>query len=521
MKCHRLLLILLLVLSFVSILSYAFGQETSEASRKRIPRYKLVDVGTFGGRASYVNPAWELGGPNQMNRHGTTVGSAATLVPSSAGCVFCNGLDGQVPTVFHAFKWRNGVVKDLGALPGDDTNSVAISINDKGMVVGHSENGRIDPITGAREVRAVFWSDGRIRNLGTFGGSYSVAAMINNRGQIVGSALNTTSDPFSLLGTFLGSSNSTQTRAFLWENGHKRDLGTLGGPDSAALRLNDLGEVAGGSYTNSVPNPSTGLPTLHPFLWRNGEMIDLGNFGGTWAYVAEINNHSQVIGDLNLPGDLDSHPFLWDSGKLIDLYTDTVGANVIFAEALNDAGEIVGAANFPDHPFDAYVWKDGVATDLGFLEGDCASHAIVINSGGQIVGQSFSCDGTSAREFLWQDGTMYDLNSLIPANSGFTFTQAFVINDRGEIGGIGTPPGCDFDEDCGHALVLVPCSPGGNDFECEDSVKNPSNMARADVSAIRKTPLNATENLAGKELAARLQSRFGRRHIFGLPPVKK
>ena len=39
---------------------------------------------------------------------------------------------------------------------------------------------------------------------------------------------------------------------------------------------------------------------------------------------------------------------------------------------------------------------------------------------------------------------MFDLNEITQAPSGFRFTLAFVINDRGEIGGIGTPPGCDI-----------------------------------------------------------------------------
>ncbi len=255
------------------------------------------------------------------------MGSAATSVPSSFGCPFCNGLDGQVFNVFHAFKWSDGVSKDLGALPGELTNSVATSINAEGIVIGHSENGKIDPLTGTRELRAVLWRDGRIRSLGTFGGNHSLVGDINDHGQIVGYALNTTPDPFSWIGVFLGSSNSTQTRAFLWENGHKRDLGTLGGPDAVAGSVNERGEVAGISYTNSIPNPTTGLPTVAAFLWRQGKMIDLGNFGGTFTGVAQINNHGQVIGISNLPGDEFNDPFFWEDGKLIDLYTSSVGGN--------------------------------------------------------------------------------------------------------------------------------------------------------------------------------------------------
>jgi len=505
--CAALLALLTLMIAVPAIL----GQEDAETNSQKIPRYKLVDLGTFGGRASYVNPPWSLGASHQMNRRGVTVGSAATSVPTSFGCPFCNGLDGQVFNVFHAFQWSGGIREDLGALPGELTNSVATAINAEGTVVGQSENGEIDPLTGTRELRAVSWSDGRIRNLGTFGGNHSLVADINDHGQIVGYALNTIPDPFSWIGLFLGSSNSTQTRAFLWENGHERDLGTLGGPDAVAGRINDRGEVVGISYTNSTPNATTGLPTVSAFLWRQGKMIDLGNFGGTFTGVTQINNRGQVIGNSNLPGDEFYDPFFWEHGNLVDLFTSSVGGNPINVYTLNDRGQVVGGGAFPDHGYDAFVWEKGVATDLGFLEGDCASEAFVIGSKGQIAGQSYPCTFDSQRPFLWQDGTMYDLNDLIQAPSGFRFTQAFVINDRGEIGGIGTPPGCDLDEDCGHAMLLIPCSGPFNDRDCDQreifAVRGiPSPQQRKAASAAGRVA-------SSRELAAKIQAKYGNRGL--------
>jgi hypothetical protein len=120
----------------------------------------------------------------------------------------------------------------LGAL-ADGVSSIAIYVNEKGDIVGLSENGLIDPLTGGPEQIAVLWKNREIISLGTLGGNGSIAVALNNRGQVVGGAANSISDPFSLSPILGGPNFATQTRAFLWKNGVMRELGTLGGPDSS------------------------------------------------------------------------------------------------------------------------------------------------------------------------------------------------------------------------------------------------------------------------------------------------
>jgi uncharacterized membrane protein len=81
------------------------------------------------------------------------------------------------------------------------------------------------------------------------------------------------------------------------------DLGTLGGNDAFSMLINDFGQVSGVSYTNTTPNPTTGVPTMDPFLWQNHRMIDLGTVGGTYGYPNWMNTRGQVAGQSNLVGD--------------------------------------------------------------------------------------------------------------------------------------------------------------------------------------------------------------------------
>lgn len=419
---------------------------------QQTPRYRLIDLGTFGGPASYFQNGYD----GILNNHGTAVGFANTSIPDPI-CFAANCF------ATHAFRVKNGHVTDLGALPGGDV-SQAVWTSGSGLIVGMSENGQVDPLVdGFPEVRAVLWQKGAIVDLGTLpeGGSESLANAVNNRGQVVGFALNTVPDPCSFIGF------PTQTRAFVWQHSAMEDLGTLGGPDANAELINEHGQIAGASYIASV-NPATGCPEVHPFLWQNGSMLDLGTLGGTFADVRAMNQRGQIVGFSNLAGDLISHPFLWTGGHPVDL--GTLGGDTGLTNWINDRGDIVGKADLPGAApqlHDAVLWKDGKAIDLGVLPGDSCSNAYFVNSRGQVVGASENQDLCSIlvgqHAFLWQQGgPMVDLNTLIAPGASLDLTYAVAINDEGEIAGFGVPPGCapqDY-ELCGHAYMLIPCEMG-------------------------------------------------------------
>lgn len=415
------------------------------ANKPRHHHYQLTDIGTFGGPTSMFPILAQV-----VNDRGIVVGQAdtSTVDPNFPNCF---NLDCYVS---HAFQSQDGVLTDLGALPGGGT-SLAGWINARGLAIGESQNGVIDSLTGLTEVRAVLWKDGHIIDLGTFGGNESASIGANDRGQVIGVASNAIPDPFSFFG-------ATQARAFLWEHGEMQDLGTLGGPDAFGQYVNDRGQVSGFSYISHTPNPSTGFPTVDPFLWEKGKgMQDLGGLGGTFGQVNDMNSQGQVVGSSNLAGDLFAHGFTWSKGLLTDV--GTFGGDNSQADWVNNAGEVVGSADFPgDQIHHAFVWEGGPLIDLGTIGSDPCSRALGINARGQIVGGSSDCS-TFLHAFLWEDGEpMVDLNTLVPPNSSLQLTVAFFVSDSGKIAGLGVPPGCSPQnvEVCGHAFLLVPCGEG-------------------------------------------------------------
>jgi probable HAF family extracellular repeat protein len=216
----------------------------------------MHDLGTLGGLNS---TAWAI------NDAGQVVGEAELAGPQP----WDSG-----PT--HAFLYDSTGMHDLGTLLGF---SSARAINNHGQVVGETN-------TADGSMHAFLWQDGSMKDLGALAGDrYCTANGINAAGQIVGMSR---PDPFP---------RQLEGRAFLYEAGAMRSLGTLGGSSSQADGINDLGQVVGVSFTSQDTSASR-----HAFLYNNGVMIDLNdllpaNSGWVLNEAHAINNAGQIVGD--------------------------------------------------------------------------------------------------------------------------------------------------------------------------------------------------------------------------------
>jgi probable HAF family extracellular repeat protein len=473
----------------------------AQSDKGKHHHYNPIEIRTFGGpNGSFILPSPTA---RVLSNNGTAVGGADTSTPDplcldfNFDCFVSNG-----------FKWQDGFATKLDALPGLN-NSFAIWVSDCGLVAGESENG-IDPLTGGPALEAILWGrDGYVNDLGTLGGNDSFSSAVNDRGEVDGVALNTIPDPYGYLFFMPG---ATQSRAFRWTQSEGlQDLGTLGGPDSGAFLINESGQISGWSFTNSTINSATGLPTLDPFFWENGKMLDMGTLGGLFGRAFALNNRGQVAGFSDLAGDQACHPFLWDkTGGMRDL--GTLGGDSGLAYFVNDAGEVVGSANVPgafgcyngaqNH---AFLWRNGVMTDLGAPDGDTCSGAAAINSKSQIVGGGDDCNSNLQHAFLSEDGgPAVDLDTLIPPKAGLQLTDAVYINDSGEIAALGTISNGDI-----RAFVLIPCDENHPGIEgCDYSLVDSAAAARTDSAEESNSPrLTASQTkLSPAEMTARFRS---------------
>ncbi|HEX5716163.1 MAG TPA: hypothetical protein VF179_08390 [Thermoanaerobaculia bacterium] len=338
-------------------------------------------------------------------------------------------------------------VKNLPSIGG--TVSRGNSINNRGWVAGYSN------LAGDQSRHATLWLDGVAVDLGTLGGPNSSVTwpVKNNRGLIAGISQTATPDPLGenwSCSAFFPPATATgfTCLGFVWEDGEMRALPTLGGNNGFATGANNRGEVVGWAE-NNVQDPTCVPPQVLQFravIWgpRDGQIQELLPLpGDTSSAATAINNKGQVVGisgtcDQAVGRHTAAHAVIWEKGRVTDI--GNLGEpwwNTPMA--INQRGDVVGfagAGGDADNPIlHAFLWtrRDGVQ-DLGTLPGDATSEAHGINERGQVVG--VSCDAAgSCRAFLWEDGVMTDLNTLVAPGYTGILTTAQDINARGEITG--------------------------------------------------------------------------------------
>jgi probable HAF family extracellular repeat protein len=319
--------------------------------------------------------------------------------------------------------------------PLNGTFASAETLSLEGFVAGYST------LPGDKTEHVVLWDTNGTKDLGTFGGPSSVLYA----GGLSGFSETATKDPLGQ--DFCGTGTHLVCSAFTLVDQSAVALPTLGGTSAIALNNNDLGEVVGVSLTNANdPSCLSGGQPQPPYydtqqalpaVWQNGKVSALplpaGDSNGA-AYA--INDLGQITGNtgdcVNNPS---AHAVLWQNGQITDL-GNLGGTRFNQPAAINALGQITGGSDLSgDNIQHAFLWQKGAAMkDLGALPGDTLSFGTSINNLGQIVG--FSCDiNYNCRAFLWQNGSMVDLNTLNQAGSPLALSDAEAIDDLGIIAG--------------------------------------------------------------------------------------
>ena len=299
---------------------------------------------------------------------------------------------------------------DLGTLGGPSTQ--ASDMNNEGQIVGYSA-------TATHHARGFLWDKGSMTTLGTLnGGNASWAEAVNSFGHVVGSS--TISNGF--------------TRAVLWRDGDivnlTPDIPVYEGWSNAAA-VNDSDQIVGS------------IDDAHGFLWEDGSRVMLGDLGGGGSRPADINNAGQVVGSsyTAIVTDLGpmQHAFLWQNGAMTDLGV-LPGDEDSGAAAINSHGVIVGSSGRTDvetyeTSYRPFVYANGMMTAIAAPSFD--AYAGDINDGGVVVGTMRAGGGFSKwHAWIYVDGVVTNLNSLIPAGSGLHLAFAEAIDNDGRITGV-------------------------------------------------------------------------------------
>jgi len=288
-------------------------------------------------------------------------------------------------------------VLDLGPILYIGAPYQQLAINNQGQIAGVFQTKFGGPL------QPFIWQNGVVTDLPSLPDATNmIVTGINEAGEVVGASF-----------------NSNSPVAVQWQNGKIMQLlNEDGNANSMAFGINDSGQIVGGAGNGS-------FTSLHPVIWQNDEVSNISTVVGPMAFGT--NNTGQVVGGFfNFAVQNTTNlAFLWQNGVLTDLGAQYA---MVSATAINDLGQIVGygkdVASGKMHPI---LLQNGSVTDLGFR-----GYPTAINNRGQVIGV---LDDNGAGPFLWQNGQLTFLNSLLPADSPWVIGAVWGINDHNQIVG--------------------------------------------------------------------------------------
>jgi len=355
-----------------------------KAQSRHLTNYQVFTLpNTLGGTTS---------GANAINDLGWAMGFAATPANTT-----------------EATAWIEGKMIKLGILPGGTNSSVPWESvkNNQGLIVGISDTSTVQPrgevfscaaasfipYSGTTCLGFLWQPPGFMTALPTLGGDNGFATGINNQGRVIGWAETSYEDPTCV------SPQVLQFLPFVYDVKTEKITALQvypGDSDGTANALNDKGQMAGISGICSIA--VGGASAIHAVFWQdqNSTPIDMGNLGGmAWNTPASMNSKGEVVGFGNPSGDQNA-------------------------------------------PFNAmaFYWSRSTGMrPLGTLPLFANSIAYAINNHGLIVGQALNGPSPFTHAFIYQDGIMTDLNSLMIGHNSLTLEYANDVDDEGVIVG--------------------------------------------------------------------------------------
>ena len=224
-------------------------------------------------------------------------------------------------------------------------------------------------------------------------------------------------------------------KSFLWKQGRFRAI-SIDGQNVRVTGINDaeqvVGELGGNGSQSSAFTGSfdpQGVFTLQ----------DLPGLGqGAFASAQSINNFGIVVGRSH---DLQNHAILWKHRTP----QEVLGVGVLSRSrdiSNNHSPYVVGEFSNGTTKH-AFLWsQDAGLVDIHNTELGFSSEASSVNKYGQVVGSySENLKNPKRRAFLRTCQRTFDLNDLIPEDSGWILHEAVGINAKGNIVGNGTYKG--------------------------------------------------------------------------------